>query len=194
MRSTVVVSLALAAAALAAPAANAADSAEATAQAMSDRCAYADASPGQASIGDLRSGTLCLLNAERVARGLRPLRSQGRLARAAGAFADQMAALKFFDHTSPTGSTIVSRVRASGYMRRAASWTIGENIGWGSGSLATPRAAVRGWMNSPPHRENLLNAQFTEIGVGITPGAPEALGDGEVAGIYVTDFGRRRQR
>jgi uncharacterized protein YkwD len=177
-----------------APSASAADGAEATAKAMSDRCSYADAAPGQASVAGLRSGTLCLVNAERLARGLRPLRAQGTLARAAGAFAAEMNALKFFDHNSPSGSTMLSRVKASGYMRRAATWLIGENIGWGSGSMATPRAAVQGWMNSPPHRENLLNRRFTEVGIGIAQGAPQALADGQVGGIYVTDFGRRRQR
>jgi uncharacterized protein YkwD len=192
MRSPVVVALALLA--VTAPAAGAADSADAAAKAMSDRCPYADTAPGQASLTGLRTGTRCLVNAERVARGLRPLRAQSGLARAAGAFAAEMNALKFFDHTSPTGSTMLSRVRAAGYMRRAATWSIGENIGWGSGTLATPRAAVQGWMNSPPHRENLLNGRFTEIGIGIAQGAPEALADGQIGGIYVTDFGRRRRR
>ena len=67
-------------------------------------------------------------------------------------------------------------------------WTIGENIAWGSGALATPRAIVNGWMHSPGHRANILRASFRDIGIGIRLGAP---GPGLSGGAtYVTDFGR----
>ena len=45
------------------------------------------------------------------------------------------------------------------------------------------------WMHSPPHRANILNGTFSEIGIGIARGAPiGGVGDGAT---YVTDFGRR---
>jgi uncharacterized protein YkwD len=159
----------------------------------SDRCPNADVAPGQASVQALQAGTLCLVNAERAARGLQPLRAQNALARAAGSFARQMGVLKFFDHTSPSGTTILSRVQSSGYLRRASHWLLAENIGWGSGSQATPRAAVQAWMTSPGHRRNLLSPRFAEIGIGIVQGAPQSLCAGAVAGIYVGDFGRRKR-
>ena len=91
----------------------------------SDRCPNADAAPGQASVQALQAGTLCLVDAERAARGLQPLRAQHALAQAAGSFARQMDALKLFDPTSPSGSTVLSFVCSSGYMRRAAKWRLG---------------------------------------------------------------------
>ena len=180
---------ALVSAAVLAPCAEAA----AQAKAASDRCPNADATPGEASVKALQAGTLCLVNAERAARGLQPLRAQTALAQAAGSFARQMDVLKFFDHISPSGSTTLSRVRSSGYLRSARRWHLGENIGWGSGLLATPRAAVQAWMASPGHRRNLLSPGFAEIGIGIARGAPQTLCDGAVAGIYVGDFGRRKR-
>ena len=187
MRLPVLVALALAA--VLAPCADAAGHAKTA----TDRCPNADATPGQASVQALQAGTLCLVNAERAARGLQPLRAQNALARAAGSFARQMHVLKFFDHTSPSGTTMLARVRSSGYLRNARHWLLAENIGWGSGLLATPRAAVQAWMTSPGHRRNLLSRGFAEIGIGIVQGAPQTLCGGAVAGIYVSDFGRRKR-
>src|SRR5205823_6226660 len=56
------------------------------------------------------------------------------------------------------GRTFDDRMKASGYKFR----TAGENVGQG---YDTPKAAVEGWMNSPPHKANLLNEEFAEIGV-----------------------------
>jgi len=41
-------------------------------------------------------------------------------------------------------------------MQGARTWTVGENLVWGNGPLSTPQGLGHGWMNSPPHRENLL--------------------------------------
>ena len=178
--------------ALAAPAAAQADSgAGARARAASDRCAAADAMPGQASADDLREATLCLMNAERTARGLGRLQAEPLLSRVASSYARQMVRGRFFDHTSPGGSTMLARIRATSYLHDVTSWSVGENLAWGSGSLATPRATVRAWMQSAEHRANLLDRHFADVGVGVAAGAPVALEPGELGGTYVTDFGRR---
>ena len=65
---------------------------------------------------------------------------------------------------------------------------LGENLGWGTYGLATPRSMVQGWMNSPTHRDNILYPGFDEIGVGITPGAPVAGADDALT--YSTVFGK----
>ena len=96
----------------------------------------------------------------------------------------------YFDHTSRGGSSFVDRIKRAGYLRGARSWSVGENLAWGSGSHATARSIVRAWMNSPGHRANILNGRFREIGIGITRGAP-------VPGVhngatYATSFGSRR--
>ena len=62
---------------------------------------------------------------------------------------------------------------------------LGENIGWGSGSLATPRSMVNAWMHSAPHRHNILDGRYRSVGVGVAFGAPV----GGSGASYTTDFG-----
>jgi uncharacterized protein YkwD len=177
---------------VAAPATAYADSGSAArARAASERCAGGDAVPGQAPGDELRAATLCLMNAERTARGLGRLQAEPLLARVATSYARQMVRGQFFDHTSPGGSTMLARIRATSYLRDVSSWSVGENLAWGSGSLATPRAMVRAWMQSADHRANLLDRRFADVGIGVVAGAPIALDPGELGGTYVTDFGRR---
>jgi uncharacterized protein YkwD len=163
----------------------------ARARAASERCVSADAMPGQAAVEDLRAATLCLMNAERTARGLGRLQSEALLGRVAAGYARQMVRGQFFDHTSPAGSTMLARIKATSYLRDVTSWSVGENLAWGTGTLATPRAMVRAWMQSAEHRANLLDRHFADVGIGVTAGAPVALEPGELGGTYVTDFGRR---
>lgn len=135
--------LALTFVALSAPAAaSAAGGAEARAQASSNRCAFADSSVDAATLEQVRVGTLCLMNAQRTARGLRSLRGQGSLTRVAANYARQMVDQRFFDHTSPSGSTMLSRIQATTCLRHARDWTVGDNIARGTGALASPRATV----------------------------------------------------
>jgi uncharacterized protein YkwD len=190
-----IVAALVALAVLVAPAGGQADggtaAAKARAKVASERCESADALPGQVSVTDARDAVLCLMNAQRTARGLKRLRAQPDLAEAAGRFARQMVRDRFFDHTSPGGSTMVSRIKATSYMRDAVRWTVGENLAWGTGTMATPRATVDAWMHSADHRANLLDRGFAEVGIGIAPGAPAELQADETGGTYVTDFGRR---
>jgi uncharacterized protein YkwD len=145
-------------------------------------CQSADALPGQASDAVMRSATLCLMNSERGAHGVAGLRAHPALASAAASYARQMVSERFFAHTSPRGSTVLSRIRDTTYLRGAPGWAVGENIASGSGTMATPRAIVEAWMESPGHRANLLSPCFRDVGIGIA------------AGTYVTDFGRRSAR
>jgi uncharacterized protein YkwD len=163
----------------------------ARARAASERCVSADAMPGQAAVEDVRAATLCLMNAERTARGLGRLQSEPLLGRVAAGYARQMVRGQFFDHTSPAGSTMLARIKATSYLRDVTSWSVGENLAWGTGTLATPRAMVRAWMQSAEHRANLLDRHFADVGIGVAAGAPVALEPGELGGTYVTDFGRR---
>jgi uncharacterized protein YkwD len=157
-------------------------------------CQGADALPGQASDAVVRSATLCLMNSQRSAHAVAGLRAHSALASAAGRYARQMVSERFFAHTSPRGSTLTSRIRDTTYLRGAPGWSVGENIGSGSGTMATPRAIVEAWMESPGHRANLLSPCFRDVGIGIAAGMPaESAGAGS-AGTYVTDFGRRSAR
>ena len=153
-------------------------------QAAAASCANAGADPGTASIRTLQNATLCLLNEQRRANGLRSLREDGRLTRASAQYARQMASRNIFQH-----GDFVARIRASSYLSGASSWSVGENIAWGTGSYGTPAGIVRMWMNSPGHRHNILSSRFRDIGLGVPRGAPRAGVSG--GGTYVTDFGAR---
>ncbi|KAF3463768.1 CAP domain-containing protein [Streptomyces sp. Tu 3180] len=104
-----------------------------------------------------------LTNRERTRAGLPPLSRDPLLAAAAQAHSADMVARDFYSHTAPDGSRPWDRAAAAGSARR----TIGENIACGQRS---PAEVVRGWMNSPGHRANILKPDFTHIGVGLAGG------------------------
>jgi uncharacterized protein YkwD len=133
-----------------------------------------------------RDATLCLLNRARSRHGLPPLRLNVKLSHAARRHSRDMVRHRYFAHDSRNGRSPFDRMRATHYVPRNASWWLGENIGWGSGSLAEPIAMVRAWIHSPPHRANILSRHFRDIGIGIALGAPAGGG----GATYTTDFGR----
>jgi uncharacterized protein YkwD len=151
----------------------------------SGACASTSANPAPSNLRAMSAAIRCLLNAERAAKGLPKLHTNGKLGRAAHAWANRMVAGRFFAHEAGSSSPL-SRIKRTGYVR--GNWTVGENLAWGSGALATPRSIVNGWMHSPPHRANILYAKFRDIGIGIRLGAPGANLSG--GATYVTDFGR----
>ena len=102
---------------------------------------------------------LDLVNIERSNHGLGLLIWDDKLASVARAHSADMARRNFFDHTSPDGATPVERLNNAGIVYRF----YGENCAMGP---RTPKKAVDGWMNSPGHRANILNAKHTHLGVG----------------------------
>ena len=100
-----------------------------------------------------------LVNAERAKVGLSPLTMNWELSRVARYKSEDMRQKRYFDHTSPTYGTPFQMIRAFGLSFRSA----GENIAYGQ---RTPAAVVGAWMNSSGHRANILNASYTQIGVG----------------------------
>ena len=162
----------------------------ATAAHAASACPSANARPAQLSKRALIRATLCVLNSERARHGLRALSLDPRLSSAARRHARDMAERNYFDHTSLDGSSFVDRIRRAGYLRGARAWALAENIAWGTGGQASPRAIGRAWMQSPGHRANILSASYRELGVGVAGSAPVA----GVAGgtTYATSFGSRR--
>ena len=154
-------------------------------------CAGANVAPS-ASPAKASAATLCLLNRERRAHGLAPFHVNRALANAARGHSRDMARRDYFDHTAPGDVTFADRIQRANYRPRG-SWSIGENIAWGSGSLATPASIVRAWMKSPGHRANILNRAFRAIGVGVAPGVPYAASAAvdRSGGLYTTDFGSK---
>lgn len=101
---------------------------------------------------------LALINIERSNYSLSPLSWNSQLATAAQNHSSSMANNDFYDHTGVDGSPW-ERIINSGYQYTTAA----ENIAAG---YLTPDEVVAGWMSSPGHRDNILNPNFTEVGVG----------------------------
>lgn len=100
-----------------------------------------------------------LTNVERTKNGLKPLTENWELSRVARYKSEDMAKNGYFSHTSPTYGSPFTMMQNFGIKYTAA----GENIAYGQ---RTAQEVVNGWMNSPGHRANILNANYTQIGVG----------------------------
>lgn len=102
-----------------------------------------------------------LTNAERRDAGCGSLRTDPQLTAAAQGHSEDMAERGYFDHESRDGRDFVDRARAEGHEQPG-----GENIAAGQRTAA---AVVAAWMDSPGHRRNILDCDFSTIGVGYEP-------------------------
>jgi uncharacterized protein YkwD len=150
-------------------------------------CADADLAPDATNLPTISDATFCLLNAERASRGLTALKPDRQLQRAALAHGGDMVSHGYFAHEGRDGSEPAERIRSTGYLSGGGAWRIGENLAWGTGDLATPRAIMAAWMHSPGHRANILQPQYRQIGFGVIAGNPNA--DDGAGATYVTEFG-----
>ena len=100
-----------------------------------------------------------LVNEQRKANGLAPLTLSSELSNVARIKSQDMHDNNYFSHTSPTYGSPFDMLKSFGVSYRSA----GENIAMG---YATAEAVVSAWMNSAGHRANILNASYTQIGVG----------------------------
>jgi len=160
--------------------------AHAATPAVKAQCLNVDLELTATNVDQLRGGVLCLLNAERSLRTLKPLRENTKLRNAALAHSADMVRERFFSHTAPSGSTFVDRILRSGYAKRNDGWSLGENLAWGTGELGTARGIHEAWMRSSGHRSNILKASYREVGIGISAGVPKDAG---VGATITTDFG-----
>jgi uncharacterized protein YkwD len=143
------------------------------------------------ALSAVESTLLAQVNEVRRARGLRALRISRALAAAADYHSRQMLQDGFFEHESRGGGAFWKRVErfygSSGFR----AWEVGENLAYGSPELS-PAAAVRMWMNSPGHRENLLSRSWREIGLGVLHvGAAGGAFGGSAVTVVTADFGYR---
>ena len=162
-------------------------SAGAPAPASAARCTGASAAPGSLSGAARQRAVVCEINRVRRGHGLRPVVADARLTRMAGRFARAMVSRGFFSHVGPGGATLDARLRAAGYRGRSA----GEVLAWGQGRYASPRAAVRSWLHSPPHRRVLLGRNYRDVGVGVALGNPFGGGMRDSA-TYAANLGSAR--
>jgi len=158
----------------------------------SAECQNADVRAGASTQDQARGAVRCLINEQRRKHGLGRLTTHRLLRAPANRLAGEMVRKRFFGHVSPDGTTMMDRLRDSGYARGGAKrLAAGETIGYGSKGEATPRVIVRRWMNSPGHRAVLLDRRFKQLGVGVAEGSP--FGHGR-ARTFVVDVGVRTLR
>ena len=112
-----------------------------------------------ASVRSFEQEVIRLVNVQRAQNGLKPLTENWELSRVARYKSQDMVDNRYFSHTSPTYGSPFQMIRSFGISFRSA----GENIAYGQ---RTPQAVVNAWMNSSGHRANILNASYTQIGVG----------------------------
>jgi uncharacterized protein YkwD len=130
----------------------------------------------------IRAAVVCLLNNERTSLGLRPLRENRRLDRAAQSWSATMVSTQQFSH-----GDLAARISAVGY-----DWfTAGENIASG---FATASSVVRAWIASPEHCRNILDPTFTSIGSGTVDQAiPQVATTGSTWTVeFAAPFGARQ--
>lgn len=111
------------------------------------------------SITSFEQQVIDLTNEKRASRGLKPLTANWELSRVARYKSQDMVNNKYFSHTSPTYGSPFNMIKNFGIKYRSA----GENIAYGQ---RTPEQVVNSWWNSAGHRANMLNANYTDIGVG----------------------------
>lgn len=132
------------------------------------------------ALGASRTGTqadfLGAVNATRAAHGLRPLRLDAGLVRAARAHTLDMLHGGYFAHGDFYARMAAFHLRG----------TLGENLAWGSGSYGRAQAIVQLWLASPEHRANLLRPSFHRIGFGIARGTFQGAA---AATVVTADFG-----
>lgn len=131
------------------------------------------------SVSSQERRVLDLMNADRRQAGLAPLTLNPNLEQAARNYATTLARIDGGAQLSHTidGTDPGTRARQAGYR-----WTaIGENIAY---NYPDAQTAMTGWMNSPPHRKNILNPTFQQVGITAVPNSRGEL-------YWSVDFGRQ---
>lgn len=124
------------------------------------------------------SQVIALINNERANVGVGPLSGQGQLGKAARSHSQDMACKGYFSHTGSDGSSPSARISREGY-----GWSaIAENIAAGYGD---PASVVAGWMGSQGHKDNILNPNYIEIGIGFVYATGSPYGS-----YWTADFAR----
>lgn len=126
-------------------------------------------------------GLLSSTNAQRAAQGKAGLAINGALTSAAQAKANDMVARNYWSHNTPDGQAPWVFMDNAGYQYLKA----GENLAYG---FANSSDTVTGWMNSPSHRENMLDGEYTEVGFGFT-NSPNYVNNGQQT-VVVAMYGK----
>ena len=119
--------------------------------------------PQETFLSSMEEDVFFLINEQRQANGVAPLEFDPCATLVARDHSRNMADNRFFAHNCPEAGTPRDRLNRAGIPWRS----YGENIGYTYGFRDAVAAVVAGWMNSPGHRKNILNARYTHAGIGI---------------------------
>jgi uncharacterized protein YkwD len=146
----------------------------------------------ETDLDSLNHQVLAQLNSFRIAHGLAPLHESPALDRSARQHSLQMGRLGYFAHPSADGTSFWRRIQHYYPVSKYSYWYVGENLLWAAPSV-TAGHAMRDWISSPPHLQNLLAPQWRQIGISAVRvlRAPGVFGRRRVT-IITTDFGVRR--
>ncbi|MCA0252368.1 MAG: CAP domain-containing protein [Actinobacteria bacterium] len=111
----------------------------------------------------------------------KPLKWNAKLALAAERHSTDMSKRDYFNHTSKSGKSPGSRIKATGYKYKA----MGETLAAG---YSTPKAVVKAWLKSPGHCKILMSKSFTQVGVG------HYLGGGTYRHYITADFAKPKKK
>jgi len=123
-----------------------------------------------------------MLNLERQEAGLPPLSTNPLLTNSSAAKSDDMMRLNYWSHNAPDGSEPWHFFYENGYDFEYA----GENLAKG---FVSDDGVVKGWMNSPAHRANVLGANYSEVGISVVAG--DLLGESTI--LVVAHFGSGKE-
>lgn len=141
---------------------------------------------GSINLNAYEMRTFELHNQTRESNNLATLCVSEILTEAARSHSQEMIDQDYFSHSSYNGESFSARLERFGYDSYE---KVGENIAWGSGSLASPENIFQGWMESSGHRENILDPDYREVGIGTAMGECEGYSD---CTMYTADFGVRQ--
>jgi uncharacterized protein YkwD len=160
------------------------------AKVLATPCQNSQLIPEPGNLPLVRAAVLCLINTERARNGEDPLTANPQLEQAAASHGQEMIVRDYFAHVSPSGLTPVERIRTTGYIPDSeVGYVIGENLAWGTLTLATPQAIVSAWVASPEHLANLLEGKYSDTGIDVEPEAPASLAQGSAGALYTQEFG-----
>jgi uncharacterized protein YkwD len=146
---------------------------------------------GVVTVRDLQTELLAAINDLRSSKGLGALKLNNGLALAALGHSQSMARFGYFAHEGHNGSAFWTRIKPRYRPLPGSTWGVGENLVWSSPDLSADDA-VQMWLDSPPHRKNLLNPSWREIGLGAVHAlAAPGVYDGLDVTIITADFGVR---
>ncbi len=129
----------------------------------------------------------CLIDALRRSAGVPRLRAHATLRHSATYKARRIADCRVFSHT-PCGDKLAVPFEQA-QLTRTGNWEVGENLAWGVGQDATPRAILAKWLRSPSHRTVFLTRGYTHVGLRRRRLRMKGAPAGSV--IWVAHLGRR---